>query len=631
MSLFGTREYWATRLTGPDQEFDRDSMVFEPLETDGESRLIVGSFNGTLSVYRVRSGGHAADDVIFSERLPNPILAVCVGDILGSGSRQLLVLHPRSVEVFKPVPTATGLELTPVHSIRLKAPPCSAFITTVEDRASESASAQVLCVVSLNGTLTLFRQTQRLFSVSLGSAYILPSAVAFIPSKGQMIVSNSQNQVEAVDLDSLYLAGSATTKQRISRVWSTSVEGRVLDIMAPPPGGVLGVPGAACVVATPHSLLYLSAEGGILLESRFDNPIACMKLYPVNRPSDDDTDAERLYGILLVDTQPALSVFIRGRLAWRAKLPITPVVIQAGDISQMKGLIALLDEKGSIAVVYLGTQPSSVLTNSGKHIPLAEAEAERRQLTKDLAQMETDTKDMISLAAQVRRVMVGTAGSDVTRAALVRMSISSMQSLSDVVLSFSSASPLTLSQSTAAMEELEAGQEKIVTFEVQASAKAFVPSLQCSVTARGVAGDVMVTRAMTVHLPLSLGFSLSPLTHDMERERERERERDKKKEAGMVTLNVRVPRIPDDVPNPLEALVHTGPKPEAEGQHEGETKGETQTDDTKGIPGIRIQSLAGPTVDVSLNHFPTHSVYTLNTGIWLDTSGRLFRRDDLLP
>jgi len=83
MSIFQAKEWWSATV-GESEEFDHNSICIANIDNDPsrEDKIIVGSFEGKLRVYRPNRQGnnqYHVDDMIIEKNLNMPILQVIAG------------------------------------------------------------------------------------------------------------------------------------------------------------------------------------------------------------------------------------------------------------------------------------------------------------------------------------------------------------------------------------------------------------------------------------------------------------------------------------------------------------------------------------------------------------------------
>ncbi len=104
-------------------------------------------------------------------------------------------------------------------------------------------------------------------------------------------------------------------------------------------------------------------------------------------------------------------VYNSERLAWSAKHDLVPVAAQVASIGGLDGLVVTLDERGTLAVSYMGTDPPTqvVATQGEEVLNFEEMESEHRQLLNVIRQHATEKPpepvEQLMLRAQIPQYM----------------------------------------------------------------------------------------------------------------------------------------------------------------------------------------------------------------------------------
>ena len=96
MSIFQIKELWGTRV-GANEEYDKNSVCLDSY--GGDVKIIIGSFEGYLRVYKPKSKEFTASDMILERNMMLPILQVSCGAYHSSGDACLAILHSRKLVV----------------------------------------------------------------------------------------------------------------------------------------------------------------------------------------------------------------------------------------------------------------------------------------------------------------------------------------------------------------------------------------------------------------------------------------------------------------------------------------------------------------------------------------------------
>jgi len=93
MSIFQPKEWWSAKV-GNGEEFDYNSICVANIDNEqgDEPKIIVGSFEGVLRIYKPnRKGNHKyhAEDLIIEKNMEGPILQVSCGTFSSKHSEKL--------------------------------------------------------------------------------------------------------------------------------------------------------------------------------------------------------------------------------------------------------------------------------------------------------------------------------------------------------------------------------------------------------------------------------------------------------------------------------------------------------------------------------------------------------------
>ena len=108
MSIFQPKEWWSAKV-GNNEEFDYNSVCVSNIdndEQDCEPKIIVGSFEGFLRIYKPnRKGNHEyhVDDLVIEKNMELPILQVSCGYFSSKHGDKLClgVLSTRQLSIHK--------------------------------------------------------------------------------------------------------------------------------------------------------------------------------------------------------------------------------------------------------------------------------------------------------------------------------------------------------------------------------------------------------------------------------------------------------------------------------------------------------------------------------------------------
>ena len=313
------------------------------------------------------------------------------------------------------------------------------------NNASRGARRDFICVQSMDGQLQFFEQDHPAFMHRVDEV-LIPGPLCYSPQLDAILVATTNMNVAcykyhllaarstsgsgsqkkggdasggADDLESRYgsvvggSGGSKTTdgggggggggggaadKDRDLAEWSLNIGEHAQDIyigrysagLAP---GMLDV-----MVVGEHSLFCLSEQGAIRFQERLTYDVAASTAY--NRDgtpsgydsgggggSSNSSSLTKQQNLIVTTHTGRILVYGNASLLWAAKLGFTPVCVAVARFGKLRGLVVALDEKGSLNVVYMGTEPPTAAvatTGESEALDFEAMEKEHRQLLEDI-------------------------------------------------------------------------------------------------------------------------------------------------------------------------------------------------------------------------------------------------------
>lgn len=399
MSQFKAREWWSAVAGDSRDQFNPQSMCIADCENDGSGdKILVGSLNGYLRIYKPSSSGYKAEDSLLEKNLGQPVLQVVCG-VFSNHSTELLiaVLHPRLLAVHKLVkslPPATGdqqteeetaggvsydLKLVYQHKLKHTAYNicCGAF-----GRAKDSAD--LICVQSLDGVITVFEHDVVSFACYLPE-FLIPGPIAYCRQLDAIITASAARLVQCYRYEAIARAasGDASTMEqqstkRVTPYWSVDLGEHIQDIIE-----VVEKPeksqrlisgdeddsGDSFLMALGERSLYcLEADGSIRFAKKLESPPCCFVPYGLSSTTaagEDPSQRQATVNVLTLVAYHAhrsLAVLSNTRLAWAASLPTAAPIAMAvanfeSDKGLRKGIIVTMEDGGRLSCLYLGTEP----------------------------------------------------------------------------------------------------------------------------------------------------------------------------------------------------------------------------------------------------------------------------------
>ncbi|QDZ24109.1 PTHB1-like protein [Chloropicon primus] len=450
MSLFRTKDWWRASVAGEEgEETECDGLAFCAANLDndpsGSLKLAVGTLGGILRVYAPREpettgadpqqgpSSHAnSEDSIIEVQLEHPILQLEAGYFSPDYDTCLAVLHPRLLRVYALHKSGSAQDLQEVtlqklyeHKLeRSAANMCSGPF----GRAStdlDTTECDAICVQSLDGQLSIFEQSSFAFSRFLGN-FVVPGPLRYCKGLDMFFTVNSSYEVECYKYQTLTSATLSDNSKKDESSLKALGENNSFKHGKKLEANWRFVLGEGCVdiqcsrftrglkkawtddviILGERTLFVLSSEGECKLQKRLEYPPTCLAVYPSKLG-----EQGAACNIMVATSTGYLMVYDSERLIWSARHDMVPVSVKVLTFGDLGGLVTTLDDKGALAVSYMGTDPpTQVVSIAGEEqLNFEEMESEHRQLLNVIRQHATqkpsEPVDILMLRAQIPQYM----------------------------------------------------------------------------------------------------------------------------------------------------------------------------------------------------------------------------------
>eukprot|EP00727_Mastigamoeba_balamuthi_P004625 m51a1_g14160 putative protein pthb1 (588) ;mRNA; r:62345-66135 len=509
MSLFKARHWWRTRC-GSSEEFDQGSLCVDNVDNDpdGSSKIVTGSFQGVLRVYRPTSREFQPPHLLLEQQLGSPILQIEAGRFIPGqkGTIGIAVLHPRKISVYVVVMqqqnedwSQYALERRYEHQLER-----TAYNFTYGPFAGVY-DKDLLCVQSMDGMLSFFEQDVFAFGRFV-SGFLLPGPLCYVAKSDAFVISTSQLTLESYKYQTLAAATASEEKRkaddtapvaaglvsqkRLVPEWTLNIGEAATAIFPARFSRALTSSQVDIVVVGERSIMCVKETGGaIRSQRRLEYSPACATPY---RACPEDTGAND--NLLVSSADPATLLVYRDappvQLAWAARLPSAPVALRVAPFGGVPGMMVALDQAGELSVLYLGTEPSAVMAGPPaselRDLKYAEMDAEMRQLEATIKELSgasrPEPSDRVVMAVADLAVSASPEDGLPCASARLLVSYSGAGTLVGVQVSVNCEKPVSAGQKLLALDTVSGSSTAPVSVPVS-----FRTTAKCSPTSLAVA------------------------------------------------------------------------------------------------------------------------------------------------
>jgi len=398
MSLFQAREWWSTQA-GQDEEFHEGCLCVANIDNEGggANKIITGSLQGTLRMYIVKQKDYKIEDLILEKDMEAPILQVVVGRFV-QNSRDicLALLHPNKLAIYMVSAVSSGgsvnyYSLMLCYEHQLTRPAfnmCCGPFGQIRER-------DYICVQSLDGVMSFFEQDSFAFSRVVSPNFLVPGPICYMPKFDLFLICSNSMAIEAYRYQVLAAAADNVDVEanregpgkKVQVDWSTNIGEHAIHIQVARFSRSLPPNQQEILVVGERTVFTVKENGGIRLQKRFSeyqiSAALCYKL-----PA-EASDAPPFHNLLLCTHRGHLMVLREMQLVWCARISgMIPMQVCCETISNTRGMIIFMDNRGKVQVTYLGTDPptASLVNTEMKELNYDEMEEEHQDLLRIIRQ-----------------------------------------------------------------------------------------------------------------------------------------------------------------------------------------------------------------------------------------------------
>uniref|UniRef100_A0A7S2G715 PTHB1 N-terminal domain-containing protein n=1 Tax=Octactis speculum TaxID=3111310 RepID=A0A7S2G715_9STRA len=406
MSLFQAREWWRTRLGG-EEEFCNGSLAVGNVDNakNGAMKILTGSLQGMLRLHLPKQAETvSSEDLLFEQSLGLPILQLIVGGFVPHSEelQAVAVLHPRRLSVYSIDLREVGVhtaELLYKHELGGHGASFTAYNMCSGNFGG--STREMICVQSMDCKIQILDLNTYSFMRRLVTC-LLPGPICYVPRVDSIVTANSAGEVECYRFRELAAVPAMSEQEmnesnsdeskgqkskginsakKVRADWVRKLGDNALEIRIGRLRRNSKDQKMDILVVCEKSVFYLRETGSIRAQRKLDYFPSTTCLY--RRPDPRmGGESNVLSNLIIGNFDRQLMVYCDVSLVWAAVVPATPVAIEVAKFGQQDGLIVTLDDRGTLQVNYLGTDPpsSAVVASSNKEINYEEIDEEHRRL-----------------------------------------------------------------------------------------------------------------------------------------------------------------------------------------------------------------------------------------------------------
>lgn len=264
----------------------------------------------------------------------------------------------------------------------------------------------------MDGQVSVFEHDRAAFTCKLPRC-LVPGPLCYLAKNDLFITCTTEMCVEAYKYHALASASAARTgtgrdagparagplggssssssgAHGLRVEWSVNIGEHAVDIRTARFSGSLVAGQVDVLVLGEHSLFCLAEEGAVRMQKRLDFNASCAAAY-----ARGGAEAGGATDNLLVGTHHGhLRVYRGQRLTWAARMEQVPVDLAVGAFAGLPGLVAAVDEAGTVTLNYMGTEPpaSGVAAAESRDLDYEGMDTEHRRLLAVIRESQSEER-----------------------------------------------------------------------------------------------------------------------------------------------------------------------------------------------------------------------------------------------
>ncbi|PRP80528.1 hypothetical protein PROFUN_11841 [Planoprotostelium fungivorum] len=365
MSLFRSRPWWSAPIP-VDEEYQSGCLCVDNVDNDpsGKVKVVTGSFQGILRIYLPRRGAFQSGDLLLEHDVGAPIMQVSAGRFIPSSTQlALAVLHPRKVTVYTVTSQPGALDSGLICKLEKKYEHALAHSSWNMTHGPFGGvyDKDFLCVQSFDGVLSFFEHDHFAFTRYLNN-FLLPGPLCYIARTDSFVTANASMEIECYRYHNLALTGSDralnekegdASRRKLPLEWKYNFGEQVLDICIARVSRNSAASQFDIVVLGEHNVVTLKDNGQIKLQTKLDFHPSCLFSYPIQETTD-----QIFHNLIIGSHSKTFKIYKETKVVWTSQTDTVPVAIRTAKFGNLQGLLVVLDDRGSLTVNYLGTDPS---------------------------------------------------------------------------------------------------------------------------------------------------------------------------------------------------------------------------------------------------------------------------------